>query len=65
MFNNAPEGDVDDAEIESVMFNGMEIDGIEDEDDEAEIAEVFPVDRPFMRPVGDAIKSVYISRQNH
>ena len=65
MFNNAPEGDVDDAEIESVMFNGMEIDGIDDEDDEADIAEAPPMDRPFKRPVGDPIKTVYISRENH
>lgn len=40
MLNNAPENDVDDVDIEPVMFNGMEIDGIDDEDDEAEITEV-------------------------
>ena len=65
MLNNASERPVDDAEIETMLFNGMEIDGIDDEDDEAEVAEISPIDRPFMRPVGDAIKTVYISRENH
>ena len=64
MLNTVPD-DVDTEEIQPVTINGMEIDGMDDEDDEAEIAEVPPVDRPFMRPVGDAIKTVYISRENH
>lgn len=65
MFNNVPEGDVDDTDIKPMMFNGMEIEGIDDADDEAEIAEIPPIDRPFMRPVGDPVKTVYISRENH
>lgn len=65
MFNNVPEGAVDDTDIKPMMFNGMEIEGIDDADDEAEIAEIPPIDRPFMRPVGDPVKTVYISRENH
>ena len=65
MLKNSPERDMDDTEIELVTFNGIEIDGIDDEDDDAEIAEIPPIDRPFMRPVGDPIKTVYISRENH
>ena len=65
MLNNVPEDDVDDSEIERVLFNGMELDGVDEEDDEAEKAEIPPMDRPFMRPVGDPIKTVYISRENH
>ena len=65
MFTNVTGRNVDDDDIEPVMFNGMEIEGIDDENDEAGIAEVLPIDRPFMRPVGDPVKTVYISRENH
>ena len=65
MFNNEPDNGVDASEIETVLCNGMEVDGVDDENDEAEIAAVPPMDRPFMRPVGDPIKMVYISRENH
>ena len=65
MLNNAPERGVNDVEIKPVIFNGMEIEGIDDENDEAEIVEVPAMDRPFMRPVGEPVKTVYISRENH
>ena len=65
MLNNAPERGVNDVEIKLVIFNGMEIEGIDDENDEAEIVEVPAMDRPFMRPVGEPVKTVYISRENH
>lgn len=65
MLNTVPGHDLDTEEFRPITINGMEIGGINDEDDEAEIAEVPSMDRPFMRPVGDAIKSVYISRENH
>ena len=65
MLDGVPDDDVEESEIEPTMINGMEIDGMDDDDDEAEIAEVPPMDRPFMRPVGEPIKSVYISRENH
>ncbi len=65
MFNNVPAGDVDDTDIKPMVFNGIEIEGIDDADDEAEVAEIPPIDRPFMRPVGDPVKTVYISHENH
>lgn len=65
MLDGVPDDDVEESEIEPATINGMEIDGIDDETDEVVLDEVPPIDRPFMRPVGDPIKSVYISRENH
>ena len=65
MLDGVSDDDVEESKIEPATINGMEIDGIDDEVDEAVRAEVPPMDRPFMRPVGDPIKSVYISRENH
>ena len=65
MLNNTPDSDIDDSEIERVSINGMDVDSIDDDEDEAEIEDMPQMDNPFMRPVGEPIRMVYISRENH
>lgn len=61
-----PDGDdFDPSEIVVKMVNGIEIDGEDDDDYEIEYKTAVPMDRPFMRYVGEPIKMVYISRENH
>lgn len=43
----------------------MEIDGVDNDDEQTGKAAIPPLDRPFMRPCGDPVKIVYISRENH
>ena len=56
--------DFDPAEIEVKLVNGIEIDGEDADDYEIEYETTVPMDRPFMRYVGEPIKMVYISREN-
>jgi len=64
--NTGPTDEVVDlADVEPVLINGVEVDGIDDEDDEIDYADVPPMDKPFYRPVRDPIKMVYITRENH
>ena len=56
---------IDESAIEPVAVNGMEIDGVDNDDEQTGKAAIPPLDRPFMRPCGDPVKIVYISRENH
>lgn len=57
--------DFDPLDIEVKVVNGIEIDGEDDDDYELEYEMAVPMDRPFKRFVGEPIKMVYISRENH
>ena len=56
--------DVDESSVERISVNGMEIDGVDDEDEQTEKEAMLPMDRPFMRPCGEPIKIAYITREN-
>ena len=55
----------DAAGIKTEFVNGMEIDGIDNEQEEPFPETMPPLDRPFMRPCGEPIKISYITRENH
>ena len=50
--------------IEKQFVDGIEVDGIDDDDYELEKQMAVPMDRPFMRFRGDPIKMVYVTREN-
>ena len=58
------EDDIVSENIVREIVNGIEVDGIDDDDYELEREQSIPMDRPFMRFRGDPIKIVYISREN-
>ena len=61
-----PQGaDIDESVIQRITVNGMEVDGLDDGDGPTGDGSVPPMDRPFMRPCGEPVKTAYISRENH
>lgn len=56
---------IDASTVESTEQNGMTIDGIDTETDEELTKDNPPMDNPFFRPVGEPIKTTYITRENH
>ncbi len=61
-----PQGaDIDESAIQRITVNGMEVEGLDDGDIPAGDESVPPMDRPFMRPCGEPVKTAYISRENH
>ena len=50
--------------VETVSHNGVPLQGVDDEDLEETEREAPDLDPPFMRPVGEPIKMVYITREN-
>ncbi|MBR6863198.1 MAG: hypothetical protein IKM73_17960 [Acidaminococcaceae bacterium] len=59
------ESNINESTIQPITVNGMEVEGLDDEDETLDNKTVLPMDRPFMRPCGKPIKSAYISRENH
>ena len=57
--------DPDGSTIQRITINGMEVDGQDNEDKLVVSDYVIPLDRPFMRPCGEPVKTAYISRENH
>ncbi len=61
-----PQGtDTSKSAVLSVSVNGMEVDGVDGENEAAIADDAIPMDNPFMRPCGEPIKAAYISRENH
>ena len=50
--------------VETVIYNGIKVEGIDDEDLEEIVSQAPELDSPFMRPIGNPLKIVYITREN-
>ncbi len=65
MLDDLPNPDFDESRIKLMSVNGMEIEGVDSEENDTDNETMILMDRPFMRPCGEPIKIVYISRENH